>query len=124
MINKIKEMLQYVPGITYLDHEPNDGDGTGLFFSIDFIDTLKLDEDEFYSLTDFMDSIDFHKSNFEVYISFDSSGYDYWNNIMNEPLSICLNIWVSKDFNDDDLDDLYDFVEDLINKVEANIPNH
>lgn len=58
---------------------------------LDF-DTIDLSKMEYEKIEKILDSIRFDTKNFEVYISYDGSGYDYWTRIMEEPLrpSICI----------------------------------
>lgn len=123
MIEKdIKEIISNYEGLSYLNVE-NSGEGKLFGVSVDYIDTLLFSEEQYWQWVNMLDNIDIIKPNFQIYCSYDKSGYDFWKNTMEESNHTYIDIWVNDDFSDSDftsliseLDKLIKMFDDFLNK--------
>jgi hypothetical protein len=113
--NEIKKIIYY-EGLSYLNVEDN-GEGSLFGASIDYIDTLIFNKEQYEQWEDLLDSIDIIRDNFQIYCSWDRSGYDFWNN-HNESNHTYIDIWISDDFSDEDITPLFNEVDKIINKID------
>ena len=101
--------------ISYLDVEDN-GEGKLYGLSVNNVDTLDFPEEIYDEWEDFLNSIDIIKPNFQIYCSWDRSGYKFWQN-MNESNYTYIDVWVSDDFSDNDFISLDEEIEKVIDKI-------
>lgn len=109
-------------GLSYLDAEDS-GEGKLYGLSVDYVDTLKFPEEIYNEWEDLLNSIDVIKPNFQIYCSWDSSGYKFWQN-MNESNHTFIYIWVSDNFSDNDFNSLNEEIEIIINKIDNFLNEH
>lgn len=109
-------------GLSYLDVEDN-GEGKLYSLSVDYVDTLKFPEEIYKEWEDFLNSVDIIKPNFQIYCSWDWSGYKFWQN-MNESNHTFIDIWISDDFSDNDFNSLNEEIERVINKIDNFLNEH
>lgn len=115
MVNIIKNIIPHYKGLSYLDAEDN-GEGTLIGVSVDYIDTTFFNEEQYNKWENFLDNIDVIKDNFQLYCSWDKSGYNFWNN-MNESNYTYIDIWISDNFNDNDIIPLINELDIIIEKI-------
>lgn len=108
--------------ISYLDVEDS-GEGKLYGLSVDYVDTLNFPEEIYDEWENFLNSIDVIKPNFQIYCSWDKSGYKFWQN-MNESNHTYIDIWVSDDFSDNDFNSLNEEIERVINKIDNFLNEH
>lgn len=108
--------------ISYIDVEDS-GEGKLYSLSVDYVDTLKFPEEIYDEWEDLLNSIDVIKPNFQIYCSWDSSGYKFWQN-MNESNHTYIYVWVSDDFSDNDFNSLNEQIEIIINKIDNFLNEH
>lgn len=108
--------------ISYLDVEDN-GEGKLYGLSVNNVDTLDFPEEIYDEWEDFLNSIDIIKPNFQIYCSWDRSGYKFWQN-MNESNHTYIDIWVSDDFSDNDFNSLNEEIERVISKIDKFLNEH
>jgi hypothetical protein len=101
--------------ISYIDVEDN-GEGKLYGLSVDYVKTIKFSEEIYDEWEDLLNSIDVIKPNFQIYCSWDSSGYKFWQN-MNESNHTYIDVWVSDNFSDNDFKSLYEEIEKVIDKI-------
>jgi hypothetical protein len=109
-------------GLSYLDVEDN-GEGKLYGLSVDYVDTLKFPEEIYKEWEDLLNSIDVIKPNFQIYCSWDMSGYKFWQN-MNESNHTFIDIWISDDFSDNDFNSLNEEIERVISKIDKFLNEH
>ena len=114
---EIKKYLRYYEGASYIDAEDS-GEGTLFGLSLDYIDTLILDENQYNEWEELLNSIDIIKDKFQIYCSWDRSGYNYWTLGMQESNYTHIEIWVDDDFLDEDINPMLDEVDEIIKKIE------
>lgn len=122
MVGIIKNIISNYEGLSYLDAE-NSGEGTLIGVSVDYIDTTFFNEEQYDLWTNLLDSVDVIRPTFQIYCSYDNSGYNYWNN-MNESNHTYINIWISNDFSDNDFNSLNEEIEKVINKIDNFLNEH
>lgn len=115
--NEIRKIISHYDGLSYIDAEDS-GEGTEFGISIDYIDTLNLNENQYEMWENLLESIDIIKDNFQIYCSWDRSGYNYWSLGMQESNYTHIIIWVNEDFEDGDIVGLFDNIDEIINKIE------
>lgn len=108
--------------ISYINVEDS-GEGKLYSLSVDYVNTLKFPEEIYEEWEDLLNSIDVIKPNFQIYCSWDRSGYKFWQN-MNESNYTFINIWVSDDFSDNDFNSLNEEIEKVISKIDNFINEH
>lgn len=109
-------------GLSYLDVEDS-GEGKLYGLSVDYVDTLNFPEEIYEEWENFLNSIDVIKPNFQIYCSWDKSGYKFWKN-MNESNHTYIDVWVSDDFSDNDFNSLNEEIEIIINKIDNFLNEH
>ena len=109
-------------GLSYINVEDS-GEGKLYGLSVDYVDTLKFPEELYDKWEDLLNSIDIIKPNFQIYCSWDKSGYKFWKN-MNESNHTYIDIWVSDDFSDNDFNSLNEEIERVISKIDNFLNKH
>ena len=109
--NEIRKIISHYDGLSYIDAEDS-GEGTEFGISIDYIDTLNLNENQYEMWENLLESIDIIKDNFQIYCSWDRSGYNYWSLGMQESNYTHIIIWVNEDFEDGDIVGLFDNIDE------------
>lgn len=108
--------------ISYLDVEDS-GEGKLYGLSVDYVDTIKFPEEIYEEWEDLLNSVDVIKPNFQIYCSWDRSGYKFWQN-MNESNHTFIDIWISDNFSDNDFKSLYEEIEKVIDKINNFLNEH
>lgn len=109
-------------GLSYLDVEDS-GEGKLYGLSVDYVDTLKFPEEIYDEWENFLNSIDVIKPNFQIYCSWDKSGYKFWQN-MNESNHTYIDVWISDEFSDSDFNSLNEEIERVIKKIDDFLNEH
>ena len=109
-------------GLSYIDVEDS-GEGKLYGLSVDYVDTLKFPEEIYEEWEDLLNSVDVIKPNFQIYCSWDGSGYKFWKN-MNESNHTYIDVWVSDDFSDNDFNSLNEEIERVIKKIDNFLNEH
>ena len=109
----IRDLVSQFDGLSYVDVEDS-CEGKLYGITMDYIDTLTMDEDKYNKWTDVLDSIDVIMPNFQIYCSYDKSGYCFWNNNMEESNYTYIDIWVSDAFCDSDINLLYNELKKVV----------
>lgn len=115
--NLIKQIVTSFDGLYYIDVEDS-GEGSLYGVGVGFLDTMTYDKTDYENWEDMLDSIDIITPNFQIYCSYDRSGYDYWTNRMEESNYTYIRIWVSDDFSDEDFKSLYNEVEKIYERFD------
>jgi hypothetical protein len=113
----IKDLISHFNGLSYIDVEDS-GEGKLYGISVDYIDTLQMDEDKYNKWTDMLDSIDVINLNFQIYCSYDKSGHCFWNNNMKESNYTYIDIWISDAFCDNDINSLYNELKKVVEYID------
>ena len=120
--NEIRKIVSNYEGLSYLDVEDS-GEGKLYGLSVDYVDTLKFPEEIYEEWEDLLNSVDVIKPNFQIYCSWDGSGYKFWKN-MNESNHTYIDVWVSDDFSDNDFNSLNEEIERVISKIDKFLNEH
>ena len=112
----IKKIISNFDGCGFIDGEES-GSGTLYGMSVDYVDTTNFNEDVYDAWVDLLDSIDIVDTNFEIYASYDASGYDFWHS-REESNYTYINIFINEDFCDEDFDSLIEELSDIIDKID------
>ena len=115
--DEIKKIVSHYEGLSYLDVEDS-GEGSLFGISVDYIDTAIFSKGEYEQWEDLLDSIDIIYDNFQIYCSWDKSGFNFWNSREDESNHTYIDIWLSDDFSDDDIKYLFDEVDDIIKTID------
>lgn len=115
--NEIRKIISNYKGLSYIDVEDS-GEGKLFVVSVDYVDTRKFNEFQYEMFNDILDDIDIIKPTFQIYCSYDKSGYDYWAEIMEESNYTYINIWVSDDFSDDDFNSLIEELDEILRNID------
>ena len=115
--NEIRKIISNYKGLSYIDVEDS-GEGKLFSVSVDYVDTRKFNEFQYEMFNDILDEIDIIKPTFQIYCSYDKSGYDYWTEIMEESNYTYINIWVSDDFSDDDFNSLIEELDEILRNID------
>lgn len=116
MVNIIKNIIPHYEGLSYLDAEDN-GEGTLIGVSVDYIDTTFFNEEQYNKWVNMLDSVEVIRPTFQIYCSWDKSGYNYWSN-MNESNHTYIDIWISDNFNDNDIIPLINELDIIVEKFD------
>lgn len=108
--------------ISYINVEDS-GEGKLYGLSVNNVNTLDFPEEIYEEWEDLLNSIDVIKPNFQIYCSWDRSGYKFWQN-MNESNHTYIDIWVSDDFSDNDFNSLNEEIERVISKIDKFLNEH
>lgn len=111
--NEIKKIISNYNGLSYLNVEDS-GEGTLLGISVDYIDTTLFNKEQYDLWVNMLESVDVIKPTFQIYCSYDRSGYQYWKDIMEESNHTYIDIWVSDEFSDDDFTSLINELDGII----------
>ena len=114
--NEIKKIISNYDGLSYLDAEDN-GEGTLIGISVDYLDTTLFNKEQYDLWINMLDSVDVIRPTFQIYCSYDTSGYQYWKEIMEESNHTYIDIWVSDEFSDDDFTSLINELDKIINMI-------
>ena len=115
--NEIRKIISNYKGLSYIDVEDS-GEGKLFVVSVDYVDTRKFNEFQYEMFNDILDEIDIIKPTFQIYCSYDKSGYDYWAEIMEESNYTYIDIWVSDDFSDDDFNSLIEELDEILRNID------
>lgn len=115
--NEIRKIISNYNGLSYIDVEDS-GEGSLFGVQVCYIDTTEMTEQEYEDWTDLLDSIDVVRDTFQLYCSWDRSGYDYWTEIMEESNYTYIDIWVSDDFADDDFNALITELDNILKEID------
>ena len=116
--NEIRKIISNYKGLSYIDVEDS-GEGKLFVVSVDYLDTRKFNEFQYVMFNDILDYIDIIKPTFQIYCSYDKSGYDYWTEIMEESNYTYIDIWISDDFADNDFNSLIEELDYILGKIDT-----
>jgi hypothetical protein len=116
--NEIRKIISNYKGLSYINVEDS-GEGKLFGVSVDYVDTLKFNEFQYEDFTDLLDEVDVIKPTFQIYCSYDTSGYDYWTEIMEESNYTYIDIWISDDFADNDFNSLIEELDYILGKIDT-----
>jgi hypothetical protein len=116
--NEIKKIISNYKGLSYLDVEDN-GEGKLFGVSVDYVDTRKFNEIQYEDFINLLDEVDVIKPTFQIYCSYDRSGYDFWTEIMEESNYTYIDIWISDDFADNDFKSLIEELNYILGKIDT-----
>ena len=116
--NEIKKIISNYEGLSYVDVE-NSGEGKLFGVSVDYVDTRKFNEFQYEDFTDLLDEVDVIKPTFQIYCSYDTSGYDYWSEIMEESNYTYIDIWISDEFADNDFKSLIEELDYILGEIDT-----
>lgn len=117
MVNEIKKIIDNYEGISWLNVEDS-GEGKLIGISINKVDTLQFDEETYNKWEDFLDGIDIIKPTYQIYCSWDKSGYNFWNKNQEESNYTYIDIWLSDDFEDKDIENLFYEINDILYRID------
>lgn len=115
--NEIKKIISNYEGLSYIDVEDS-GEGKLFSVSVDYVDTRKFNVFQYDDFTDLLEEIDVIKPTFQIYCSYDGSGYDYWTEIMEESNYTYIDIWISDEFADNDFNSLIEELDYVLEKID------
>lgn len=115
--NEIKKIIDNYEGISWLDVEDS-GEGKLIGISVNYVDTLQFDEETYNKWENFLDSIDIIKPTYQIYCSWDKSGYNFWNKNQEESNYTYIDIWLSDDFEDKDIESLFYEINDILYRID------
>ena len=116
--NEIRKIISNYEGLSYLNVEDS-GEGKLFGVSVDYVDTRKFNEIQYDDFTDLLDEVDVIKPTFQIYCSYDTSGYDYWSEIMEESNYTYIDIWISDEFADNDFKSLIEELDYILGKIDT-----
>lgn len=115
--NEIKKIVSNYDGLSYINAEDS-GEGTLIGVSVDYIDTMLFKKEQYDLWVNMLDSVDVIKPTFQIYCSYDTSGYQYWKDIMEESNHTYIDIWISDEFSDDDFTSLINELDKIIDMID------
>lgn len=115
--NEIKKIVSNYDGLSYLNAEDS-GEGTLIGVSVDYIDTTLFNKEQYDLWVNILDSVDVIRPTFQIYCSYDTSGYQYWKDIMEESNHTYIDIWISDEFSDDDFTSLINELDKIIDMID------
>ena len=115
--NEIRKIISNYEGLSYLNVEDS-GEGKLFGVSVNYVDTRKFNEFQYEDFTDLLDEVDVIKPTFQIYCSYDTSGYDYWSEIMEESNYTYIDIWISDEFADNDFNSLIEELDYVLEKID------
>lgn len=103
-MNKIFEDLlaPYNGKLSYVDVEDS-CEGELHSISVHYIDTLKFDQSEYEEWENWLEGNNVIGNHFQIYGSYDQSGFGYWNIKQEESNYTFIDVWFSDDFSQDDI---------------------
>ena len=116
--NEIRKIISNYEGLSYLNVEDS-GEGKLFGVSVNYVDTRKFNEFQYEDFTDLLDEVDVIKPTFQIYCSYDTSGYDYWSEIMEESNYTYIDIWISDEFSDNDFKSLIEELDYILGKIDT-----
>lgn len=116
--NEIRKIISNYEGLSYLNVEDS-GEGKLFGVSVNYVDTRKFNEFQYEDFTDLLDEVDVIKPTFQIYCSYDTSGYDYWSEIMEESNYTYIDIWISDEFADNDFKSLIKELDYILGKIDT-----
>ena len=118
IITEIKNILSYYDGLSFVNSDDS-CDGLLIGISVDYIDTLTFSVNKYFEWEELLNSIDEIYPTFQFYCSYDTSGYMYWSNNMNESNHTFIDLWISDDFNiDTDMSQLINTLNNVVSKID------
>ena len=123
MVNEIKKIIDNYVGVSWLDVE-DDEEGTLIGVSVDYVDTLKFNEEIYDKWEEFLDSIDIIKPTYQIYCSWDKSGYNFWNKKQEESNHTYINIWLGDEFTEKDIEYLIYEIDDILYRIDMFLNNN
>lgn len=115
--NEIRKFISNYEGLSYINAEDS-GEGTLFGISVDYIDTTLFNKEQYNLWENMLDEVDVIKPTFQIYCSYDTSGYQYWKDIMEESNHTYIDIWVSDEFSDDDITSLINELDKIIDMID------
>lgn len=115
--NEIKKIVSNYDGLSYINAEDS-GEGTLIGVSVDYIDTTLFNKEQYDLWVNMLDSVDVIRPTFQIYCSYDTSGYQYWKDIMEESNHTYIDIWISDEFSDDDFTSLINELDKIIDMID------
>lgn len=115
--NEIKKIVSNYDGLSYINAEDS-GEGTLIGVSVDYIDTTLFNKEQYDLWVNMLDSVDVIRPTFQIYCSYDTSGYQYWKDIMEESNYTYIDIWISDEFSDDDFTSLINELDKIIDMID------
>lgn len=100
-------------GLLFISRELSEY-GVEFELSLSYVDTMEFDETDYRNYEFLLDDIDIKKENYEIYCSYDTSGFDYWQNIMQESNYTRVIINVREDIDEKEINNI---IDDLIQNV-------
>ena len=116
--NEIRKIVSNYEGLSYIDVEDS-GEGKLFGVSVDYVDTRKFNEFQYEIFNALLDEVDVIKPTFQIYCSYDKSGYDYWTEIMEESNHTYIKIWISDEFADNDFKSLIEELDYILGKIDT-----
>ena len=116
--NEIRKIISNYEGLSYIDVEDS-GEGKLFGVSVDYVDTRKFNEIQYEDFINLLDGVDVIKPTFQIYCSYDRSGYDFWTEIMEESNYTYIDIWISDDFADNDFKSLIEELNYVLGKIDT-----
>lgn len=103
-MNKIFEDLlaPYNGNLSYVDVEDS-CEGELHSISVHYIDTLKFNQSEYEEWENWLEGNNVIGNHFQIYGSYDQSGFGYWNIKQEESNYTFIDVWFSDDFSQDDI---------------------
>ena len=117
MVNEIKKIIDNYVGLSWLDVEDS-GEGTLIGVSVDKVNTLQFDEETYNKWEEFLDGVDIIKPTYQVYCSWDKSGYKFWNIKQEESNHTYIDIWLSNEFSEKDIEYLFYEINDILYRID------
>lgn len=117
MVNEIKKIIDNYVELSWLDVEDS-GEGTLIGVSVNCVNTLEFDEETYYKWVEFLDGIDIIKPTYQIYCSWDASGYKFWNEKQEESNHTYIDIWLSDDFSEKDIEYLFYEIDDILYRID------
>lgn len=113
----IRDLLDNFEGVSYIDCEDS-CEGSLFSASVDYVDTLDFDKEMYEEWEELLNSIQVIGENYQIYCSYDNSGFDYWSNRQEESNYTYIDIWLSDNFSDEDINKLYNSLVEVYNKID------
>ena len=120
--NQIKNIIAKHKDLSYLE-AIDVNDGSLFVINVDCVNTLAFNECVYSQWEKILDYVDVIKNTFQVYCSWDRSGFKFWDS-RNESNYTHLNIWVSDDFSDNDIESLCEIIDTFVDMVNEFVKHH
>lgn len=116
MNEKIKSLISQYEGWSYLNVEDS-GEGELYGVSVDYIDTREMTPQEYEEWTELLDSVDITHETFQIYCSYDNSGFDFFDR-REESNNTYIDIWLSDNFTESDLSALINELDNIYKRID------